>query len=167
METIPSFQVDHTKMHSGVFVSRLDYVGGDVVTTFDLRLKRPYREDVMTTGSVHALEHILATFMRNDELWGERVIYVGPMGCRTGFYLLISGKVSSEDILPLIERAFDHAAEFTGPIPGATPRECGYCIDMDLEEAKRDAALYYNILIEPKKANLNYPVKKVKEKGEK
>ena len=162
MQTIPSFTVDHLKLKSGLFVSRKDIIGSIVLTTFDLRLKRPYHDPVMDTGSIHALEHICATYLRNDSLWGDRVIYFGPMGCRTGFYLIMTGDLSSEDILPLIERTFDYASDFEGEIPGATPKECGYCVDMDLELAKADAAMYYNILIAPKKDNLFYPVKKTR-----
>lgn len=167
MQTIPSFTVDHLKLKSGLFVSGKYEIGGSVLTTFDLRLKRPYHDPVMETGSIHALEHIIATYLRNDPLWGSRIVYFGPMGCRTGFYLIMTGDLSPEDILPLLERAFDYAAEFTGDIPGATPKECGYCVDMDLELAKADAALYYNILIDPKKENLNYPVKRVKKTDKK
>lgn len=165
METIPSFKIDHLRLKAGLYVSRKDLLGDEMITTFDIRMKRPYREDVMSTGSVHALEHICATFMRNDELWGHRIIYFGPMGCRTGFYLIVAGDVDTETILPLIERTFDYVSDFEGEIPGATPSECGYCVDMDLEEAKRDAALYYNIIIDAKKENFNYP-KPRKKKGE-
>lgn len=166
MDTIPSFTVDHTKLKAGLFVSRKDILGNYVITTFDVRMKRPYVDEVMGTGSVQALEHILATYLRNDPLWGGRIIYFGPMGCRTGFYLLVAGDLTGEDILPLLERAYDFAAEFEGEIPGATPKECGYCVDMDLAQAKIDAALYYNILIDPKKENLNYPVKRQRKKKE-
>lgn len=154
--------VDHTKLKQGIFVSRRDVFGSSVVTTFDVRMKRPYRDNVMTTGSIHALEHIIATYLRNDSLWGDKIIYWGPMGCRTGFYLIAVGDLSSQDILPLLERAYDYASDFTGEIPGATPKECGFCVDMDLEMAKADAAEYYNILIDPKKENLVYPIKKPK-----
>lgn len=160
MQTIASFTVDHLKLKSGLFVSRKDIIGSIVLTTFDLRLKRPYHDPVMDTASVHTLEHICATYLRNDPLWGDRVIYFGPMGCRTGFYLIMTGDLSSEEILPLIERTFDYASEYTGEIPGATPKECGYCVDMDLELAKVDAAMYYNVLIAAKKENLLYPIKR-------
>jgi S-ribosylhomocysteine lyase len=162
MRTLPGTQVNHTKMKSGVFVSEKYNLGDAIITVFDLRMKMPYRQDVMETGSVHALEHIVATFLRNDELWGNRILYFGPMGCRTGFYLILAGDYTPEAVLPLVERAFDHAAEFKGEIPFATPKECGYCVDMDLEMAKADAAMYYNVLIDAKKENLYYPVKRVK-----
>ncbi len=157
MEVIPSFQVDHLRLKAGLYVSRRDQLGYDYITTFDIRVKRPYQEEVMTTGSMHALEHICATYIRNDELWKNRIIYFGPMGCRTGFYLIVTGDVTTDMIRPLIERTFDYASEFEGEIPGATPKECGFCVDMDLEEAKRDAALYYNVIIDGKKENFNYP----------
>ena len=111
---IASFDVDHLRLKSGLYVSRKDLVGSEVVTTFDLRMKRPYREDVMDTGSIHALEHICAAYMRNDPLWGDKIIYFGPMGCRTGFYLVVAGDLESEDILPLVERTFDFAGDFEG-----------------------------------------------------
>ena len=155
METIPSFKIDHLRLKAGLYVARRDLLGDEMITTFDIRMKRPYHEDVMSTGSIHALEHICATYMRNDELWGRRIIYFGPMGCRTGFYLI--------DVLLTLKES--EVSEFEGEIPGATPKECGYCVDMDLEEAKRDAALYYNLLIDAKKENFNYP-KPRKKKGE-
>lgn len=157
MDLIPSFQVDHLRLKPGLYVSRKDRIGYDTITTFDLRLKRPYQENVMETGSIHALEHICATFLRNEPLWKEKIIYFGPMGCRTGFYLIVIGDVGTDVICPLVERTFDYASEFEGDIPGATPKECGYCVDMDLNAAKIDAALYYNLLIEAKKQNFNYP----------
>lgn len=157
MDLIPSFQIDHLRLKPGLYVSRKDRIGYDTITTFDLRLKRPYQENVMETGSIHALEHICATFLRNDPLWKEKIIYFGPMGCRTGFYLIVIGDVETDVICPLIERTFDYASEFVGDIPGATPKECGYCVDMDLNAAKRDAALYYNLLIDAKKDNFVYP----------
>ena len=162
MRKLPGVHVDHTKMKCGIFVSEKYDLGGAILTVFDLRMKMPYRQDVMETGSIHALEHIIATYVRNDPLWGNRIIYFGPMGCRTGFYLIMAGDYTSEDVLPFVERAFDHASDFNGDIPFANPKECGYCVDMDLELAKADAALYYNVLIDAKKENLQYPAKRVK-----
>jgi len=168
MDLIPSFQIDHLRLKAGLYVSCKYTVGYETLTTFDIRVKRPYQENVMTTGSMHALEHICATYMRNDELWKDKIIYFGPMGCRTGFYLIVAGDFGTEDIYPLVERTFDFASEFEGEIPGATPKECGYCVDMDLAEAKNDAALYYNVLISAKKENFNYPKpRKKKESGKK
>ena len=147
METIPSFAIDHLRLKSGLYVSRKDDVGESKVTTFDIRMKRPYHEDVMDTASIHAIEHIGATYLRNDALWGNKIIYFGPMGCRTGFYLIVKGDMGTDEIYPLIERMFDYISDFEGDIPGATPNECGYCVDMDLSQAKIDATLYYNMLI--------------------
>jgi len=167
MQTINSFLVDHTKLKCGLFVSDRYNVGGVILTVFDIRMKRPYHDEPMTTGSIHALEHIIATYLRNDDMWSNKIIYFGPMGCRTGFYLIMAGDLTGEDIIPLLERAYDYAAEFSGPIPGATAKECGNYTDMDLNEAKEDAAEYYNLLIDPKKDNLRYPVKRAKKaKGE-
>ncbi len=160
MDNIPSFTIDHLRLKSGLYVSRKDYIGYETLTTFDIRMKKPYAEEVMDTGSIHALEHIIATYLRNDELWKSKIIYFGPMGCRTGFYLIINGDITTETILPLVERAFDYASDFEGEIPGATPIECGFCVDMDLTQAKIDAALYYNVLISAKKDNFNYPAPK-------
>mgnify|MGYP001033808480 CR=1 FL=1 len=157
MNKIPSFEINHLKLKKGVYVSRKDVVGGEVITTFDLRMKRPYKDAPMTTGSMHVLEHIIATYLRNDKMWSHRIIYFGPMGCRTGFYLLIRGDYTSTDIIPLLERAYDYASDFNGDIPGCTTIECGNCYDMDLPEAINDAADYYNLLIAPKKYNLEYP----------
>lgn len=165
MEPISSFKIDHLRLKAGLYVARKDIVGDAVITTFDVRMKRPYQEEVMSTGSIHAIEHIASTYMHNDELWGKRIIYFGPMGSRTGFYLIVAGDVDTDIILPLIERTFDHVSDFEGDIPGATPKECGYCVDMDPEEAKRDATLYYNLLVTAKKENFNYP-KPRKKKGE-
>ena len=165
MEIVPSFKIDHLRLKTGLYVARRDLLGEEMITTFDVRMKRPYREDVMTTGSVHALQHICETFLRNDELWGRRIVFFGPLASRTGFSLIVAGDVDTDIIRPLIERTFDYASEFEGDIPGATPKECGYCVEMDLAEAKRDAALYYNLLIDAKKENFNYP-KPRKKKGE-
>ncbi len=157
MEPIPSFSIDHLRLKAGLYVSCKYDIGAETLTVFDLRLKRPYQEEVMTTGSMHALEHICESFLRNDPLWKDRIVSFNPMGSRTGFYLIVVGDVNTDIILPLIERTFDYASDYEGDIPGATPTECGYCVDMDLDEAKNDAALYYNLLIEGKKENFNYP----------
>ena len=154
---VSSFNIDHTKLKSGLFVSRKDLLdSGLVLTTFDLRMKRPYHDEPMTTGSVHATEHLLADYLR-----------VGPMGCRTGFYVMMSGDLNSKDVLPLMIRAFDYISDYDGGIPGATQKQCGNFRDMDLEQARNDAAMYYNVLIEAKKENLVYPVKREKKKTNK
>lgn len=162
MEKIVSFQVDHTKLKSGIFVSRYDDLPFSLTTTFDLRMKRPYLDEVMSTGSIHCIEHLGATFIRNDPLWGKKTVYFGPMGCRTGFYLIMAGALTVDDIIPLLERCFDYISEYVGEIIGATKKECGNFTDMDLAEAKIDSAEYYNLLIDLKKVNKEYPLSKAK-----
>ncbi len=158
MKTIASFTVDHKKLKTGLYVSRKDYLNyGGVVTTFDLRLKKPNKEEPLSTASAHTIEHLAATYLRNDELWGERVVYFGPMGCRTGFYLIMDGDLDVQDVLPLVVRTFDFISEYEGVIPGTTEKECGNYLDHDLEEARADATDYYNVLIKGTKTNFNYP----------
>ena len=149
MEKIASFTIDHIKLQPGLYVSRKDKVGSETITTFDLRLTSPNDEPVMNTGEIHTMEHLAATFLRNHPQWKERVIYFGPMGCRTGFYLLLSGDLSSRDILPLMVECFRFIADFSGQVPGATPKDCGHYLDMDLPMAnywgRRYAALLETI----------------------
>ncbi len=159
---IASFKIDHLRLKSGLYVSRKDMAGYTTVTTFDIRMKKPYDDDVMDTGAIHAIEHIGATFLRNDQLWKDKVIYFGPMGCRTGFYLIMVGDLSIENILPLITRTFQYIADFEGDIPGSSPIECGYCVDMDLSGAKHHAKLYSELLANARKYNFNYPKPKEK-----
>lgn len=138
MERIASFTVDHLTLMPGVYVSRCDAdeATGAVVTTFDLRLTAPNREPVMNTAECHTIEHVAATFLRNHPIWSKRVVYFGPMGCRTGFYLVIFGEVSSEEILPLVIELFEFVRDFTGEIPGAAPEECGNYLDQNLPMAR-------------------------------
>lgn len=144
MDLIASFAVNHLLLEPGVYVSRQDAdpSTGAVITTFDLRLTAPNREPVMDTAAVHALEHLGATFLRNDPEWSSRVVYFGPMGCRTGFYLVVFGEVSSEQILPLVREMFEFVRDFEGDIPGAAPEECGNYLDQNLPMAKWLAARY-------------------------
>lgn len=144
MERIESFRVDHNVLEPGVYVSRVDVdeASGCTVTTFDLRMTAPNREPVMDTAAVHALEHLGATFLRNDEQWGRRVVYFGPMGCRTGFYLVLFGEYTSFDVASLLVRLFEFARDFEGEIPGARPEECGNYHDSDLNQAKWWARRY-------------------------
>lgn len=160
MERIASFSVDHSVLEPGIYVSRsdVDEATGCVITTFDLRMTAPNREPVMDTAAVHALEHLGATFLRNDEEWNTRVVYFGPMGCRTGFYLVVFGAYEPEDIAPLIRRLFDFACNFEGDIPGATPKECGNYHDSDLAQAKWWARRYKeNTLSVLDSAHTHYP----------
>ncbi|MCI5731319.1 MAG: S-ribosylhomocysteine lyase [Eubacterium sp.] len=136
METIASFTVDHMRLLPGVYVSRKDSTGQDVVTTFDIRMTRPNFEPVMNTAEMHTIEHLGATFLRNHEEWGDKVIYFGPMGCRTGFYLLLAGDYESEDIVPLLREMYDFIRLYEGEIPGAAPEACGNYLDQNLPMAK-------------------------------
>ena len=144
METIASFTVDHLLLDPGVYVSRQDRdeATGCVVTTFDLRLTKPNSDPVMNTAECHTIEHLGATFLRNHAEWSQRIVYFGPMGCRTGFYLVVFGQVSSEDILPLVRELFVFVRDFEGAIPGAAPEECGNYLDQKLPMAKWLAARY-------------------------
>lgn len=137
MEKIASFTVNHLVLQPGVYVSRVDRdsATGAVVTTFDLRLTAPNREPVMNTAECHTIEHLGATFLRNHPTWAKRVVYFGPMGCRTGFYLVVFGEVTSEDILPLVCELFEFVRDFKGDIPGAAPEECGNYLDQNLPMA--------------------------------
>ena len=142
METIKSFSVDHKRLLPGVYVSRKDSTGHDVVTTFDIRMTRPNFEPVMNTAEIHTLEHLGATFLRNHEEWGDKIIYFGPMGCRTGFYLLLAGDYESEDIISLLREMFEFVCHFEGEIPGAAPEACGNYLDQNLPMAKYLAEKY-------------------------
>ena len=142
METIKSFTVDHKRLLPGVYVSRKDSTGHDVVTTFDIRMTRPNFEPVMNTAEIHTLEHLGATFLRNHEEWGDKIIYFGPMGCRTGFYLLLAGDYESEDIISLLREMFEFVCHFEGEIPGAAPEAGGNYLDQKLPMAKYLAEKY-------------------------
>ena len=142
METIKSFTVDHKRLLPGVYVSRKDSTGHDVVTTFDIRMTRPNFEPVMNTAEIHTLEHLGATFLRNHEEWGDKIIYFGPIGCRTGFYLLLGGDYESEDIISLLREMFEFVCHFEGEIPGAAPEACGNYLDQNLPMAKYLAEKY-------------------------
>lgn len=138
MERIASFTVDHRVLEPGIYPSRkdVDADSGCVVTTFDVRMTAPNREPVMDTAAVHALEHLGATFLRNDKEWADRIVYFGPMGCRTGFYLVVFGDASVEDVAPLLTRFFSFVCDFEGEVPGASPEECGNFHDSDLAQAQ-------------------------------
>lgn len=144
MKTIASFTVNHLTLMPGVYVSRIDRDpdSGMTVTTFDVRLTAPNREPVMSTAECHTIEHLGATFLRNHETWGSHIVYFGPMGCRTGFYLVVFGEVTSEEILPLVRETFEFIAGFEGEVPGAKPDECGNYLDQNLPMAKWYARRY-------------------------
>lgn len=158
MEKITSFTVNHLLLEPGVYVSRIDRVGTETVTSFDLRFTSPNREPVMNTAPVHAIEHLAATFLRNDPEWKDRVLYFGPMGCRTGFYLLLLGEHHPGEILPLLKRCCRFILDFSGEIPGARPRDCGNYSDMNLDMAKWWAGRYLREALERiDEAHMNYP----------
>lgn len=159
MEKIASFTVNHLDLDRGVFVSRRDRTpGGDVITTFDIRMKRPNREQALDPRAIHTIEHLAATYLRNEPAWRDRVVYWGPMGCLTGNYLILAGEYDSEDVLPLLRDTFRFIAGFEGEIPGATPRDCGNYSFNDLDKAREEARIYLTeVLLEPKESNLNYP----------
>ena len=157
MEKITSFTIDHIKLQPGLYVSRTDRIGSEVVTTFDLRVTSPNEEPVMNTAEIHAIEHLAATYLRNDAQWKRRVLYFGPMGCRTGFYLLLAGELTSEQVLPLVKDCFRFVADYTGQIPGASPKDCGNYLDMNLPMAKYWAEKYCKVLENITEDRLVYP----------
>ena len=136
MDKITSFTIDHIKLHPGVYVSRKDKIGAETITTFDLRVTDPNEEPVLNTAENHAIEHLGATYLRNDAQWKERVLYFGPMGCRTGFYLLLAGDLESREILPLVTGMWEFIRDYEGEIPGAAAKDCGNYLDMNLSMAK-------------------------------
>lgn len=136
MKKIPSFTINHLKLKRGIYVSRKDEVGGEVVTTFDIRMKEPNREPVVHAGALHTIEHLAATFLRNDDEWKDRVVYWGPMGCLTGNYLLLKGDLQPCDIVDLMRRTFDFIASYEGDVPGAHPQDCGNYLLHDLPMAR-------------------------------
>ncbi|MDE5774686.1 MAG: S-ribosylhomocysteine lyase [Muribaculaceae bacterium] len=157
MKKIASFTIDHTRLEPGIYVSRRDVTpSGDVVTTFDIRMTRPNREPALDPKALHAMEHLVATYLRNDPEWSDRIVYWGPMGCCTGNYLLISGECSSEDVKELVRSAMKFVADFEGAVPGASARDCGNYTFMDLQGAK-DAAVRYLNEFDGTDFSLEYP----------
>ncbi len=158
MKKIASFTVNHLDLLRGVYVSRRDLVGENHLTTFDIRMKRPNLEPVINTGELHAMEHLGATFLRNHKVWDERTVYFGPMGCRTGFYVIFKGELQSEDILPILGEMFEFMAEFRDEVPGATARDCGNYLDMNLPMARFEAKKFLEeVLRDIKNENITYP----------
>ena len=157
MEKITSFTIDHIKLQPGLYVSRTDLVGTETVTTFDLRFTSPNEEPVMNTGEMHTIEHLAATYLRNDPTWKDKVLYFGPMGCRTGFYLLLAGDYTSGDIVPLMLECFRFIGQFQGEVPGASAKDCGHYLDMDLPMANYWGNRYADLLENIPSDRLIYP----------
>ena len=158
MERIASFQVDHIRLNRGIYVSRIDEINGNYLTSFDIRMKLPNREPVINIAELHTMEHLGATFLRNHSVWKEKIVYFGPMGCRTGFYLILKGKLESKDIVELMKELYKFMAEFKGDIPGATAIECGNYLDQNLPMANYEAKKYLQETLENLgEENLNYP----------
>lgn len=158
MKKIESFQVNHLILKRGIYVSRKDAVNDSAVTTFDIRMKEPNNEPVINTAELHAIEHLGATFLRNHAVYDKQTVYFGPMGCRTGFYVIFKGDLKSINVVDIIKEMFKFIKDYEGEIPGADPRSCGNYLDMNLPMAKYEAAKFYNdILINLKEENLSYP----------
>lgn len=159
MNKIPSFTINHERLLRGIYVSRKDQIGTETVTTFDIRMKEPNREPALHIGALHTIEHLAATYLRNDPEWRDRIVYWGPMGCLTGNYLLLRGDLASEDIVELMRRTFRFIADFEDDIPGAAPRDCGNYLLHDLPMARYEARRFLNEVLDcigPD--NLHYPV---------
>ena len=157
MEKITSFTIDHIKLQPGLYVSRKDKVGSETVTTFDLRLTNPNEEPVMNTAEIHTMEHLAATYLRNEPVWKEKVLYFGPMGCRTGFYLLLAGDYESADVVELVRNCFEFIRDFRGEVPGASAKDCVNYLDMNLPMANYWGAKYANLLTNIDREHLIYP----------
>ena len=148
MENIPSFTINHNLLLRGIYVSRKDNIGGDTVTTFDIRMKEPNREPALHPGALHTIEHLAATYLRNDPEWKDNIVYWGPMGCLTGNYLLMKGDLQPSDIVELMKRTFRFVAEFEGEVPGAAPKDCGNYLLHDLPMARLEARRYLEEVLE-------------------
>ena len=158
MKKIPSFTIDHILLKRGIYVSRQDVVGNETITTFDVRMKEPNREPVLSPSAIHTIEHLAATFLRNHPVWADKIIYWGPMGCLTGNYLIVKGDITSAEILPLVKETFAFVASYDGEVPGATARDCGNYLLMNLPEARWEANKYLNEVLErATEENLVYP----------
>lgn len=158
MKKIASFTIDHIKLEPGLYVSRKDHIGAETVTTFDIRITNPNEEPVMNTAEVHTIEHLGATFLRNHKDYDEKTVYFGPMGCRTGFYLLLAGDYESKDITGLMTEMFEFIRDFDGEVPGAAAKDCGNYLDMNLSMANYYAKRYLeNVLYVIDDAHLVYP----------
>lgn len=160
MDKIPSFTINHEKLLPGIYVSRKDNLGNEAITTFDIRMKAPNREPALHPGALHTIEHLAATYLRNDPEWKDKIVYWGPMGCLTGNYLLLKGDLESHDIVELMKRTFRFVADFDGKIPGAAPKDCGNWLLHDLPMARWESRKYLEETLEHlTEERLNYPTK--------
>ena len=158
MKKIPSFTVDHIHLLRGIYVSRQDEVGGEIVTTFDIRMKEPNREPALSPSAIHTMEHLAATFLRNHPVWADKIVYWGPMGCLTGNYLIVKGDLTSRDVLPLMRETMEFVANYEGEVPGATEHDCGNYLLMNLPMARWEAKKYLSEVLDvATDANLVYP----------
>ena len=158
MDLIPSFAVDHTKIVPGIFESRVDVVGDAYVTTFDIRVKRPNVEKAVSDAAMHTIEHVIATYLRNDAEWKDKLVYWGPMGCLTGFYMIVKGRPASSELYGIILDAFRYMRDYEGEVPGATAENCGNYLLHDLKTAKEEAAIYVDYLEKADKSKIfEYP----------
>ena len=157
MEKITSFTIDHIRLQPGLYVSRKDRVGSETATPFDLRLTKPNEEPVLNTAEVHTIEHLAATFLRNEPSWKDRVLYFGPMGCRTGFYLLLAGDLTAPEVLPLVTECFRFVRDYRGEVPGASAKDCGNYLDMNLPMANYWGRRYVSLLETITPDRLAYP----------
>ena len=158
MEKIASFQIDHLRLKRGLYVSRVDRFGPTVITTFDLRMKEPNNEPVIDVPALHTLEHLGATFLRSHPQWKDRTVYFGPMGCRTGLYIVLEGMLTSPEVVPLVQEFLRWTIDFSGEVPGASAAECGNWRDQNLEMARWEATKFLSeIMAHPSSENLNYP----------
>lgn len=158
MNKIPSFTINHNKLLRGIYVSRQDVFGSEVITTFDIRMKEPNREPALHIGALHTIEHLAATYLRNDAQWKDKIVYWGPMGCLTGNYLIIHGDLKSSDIVDLMIRTFSFIANYEGEIPGAQPKDCGNYLLHDLPMAKLESRKFVEeVLQKIEDKNLVYP----------
>ncbi len=146
MDLIPSFSVDHTRIVPGIFESRVDTIGEAVLTTFDIRMKKPNAEPAIAPAAMHTIEHVIATYLRNHPVWKDKLIYWGPMGCLTGFYMIVKGRPTASQMYPITLEAFRHMSEYEGEVPGATPANCGNYLMHDLPMAKWEAKRYVEYL---------------------
>ena len=158
MDLIPSFSVDHTRIIPGIYESRVDTLGDELVTTFDVRLKAPNREPAVAPAAMHTMEHVVATYLRNHDEWKNKLIYWGPMGCLTGFYIIVKGRPAAAEMYPNLLEEFRYMRDYKGEVPGATPENCGNCLMHDLPMAKWEAARYVSYLeTADKTAIFEYP----------